>query len=420
MYSKIHSFNKSYITYRNFLIILFLSIPIKTIFVYLYGDTGLTDEWQTIVRSLITDKTLSYLTISDQAIPTYYMPPLYSYYLYVFYLIGLDEINTIFLILISQIILSTFTTAIFLNTSKIFFNEKLSIIISFIFLIYPLNFFCSSQISSITLQIFLFCSFIYLFFLFEAKNNYIYFGFVAGLSMLIRGEFYLLFFLCMIFLLFNAKGKSKDIKRVILCFLISVILISPYLVRNYINFGDITITKSFGFNLWRGNNIHADVNGTTFTDNNYKNMVEEKKLILLNLKKTNNLNKYEKYYDDYLKQRALKNIYNNPEWYLFLYIKKTFYFLFFNFESNYPHYFNPLILISEIIISIMSLIGILFNIFSKEKNLKLLLIFLFYFSVIPIFFILPRYKLFILPLMTIYIGYFLNYIYLKRIFSSQQ
>ena len=120
MYSKIHSFNKSYITYRNFLIILFLSIPIKTIFVYLYGDTGLTDEWQTIVRSLITDKTLSYLTISDQAIPTYYMPPLYSYYLYVFYLIGLDEINTIFLILISQIILSTSTTAIFLNTSKIF------------------------------------------------------------------------------------------------------------------------------------------------------------------------------------------------------------------------------------------------------------------------------------------------------------
>ena len=187
--------------------------------------------------------------------------------------------------------------------------------------------------------------------------------------MLIRGEFYLLFFLCMIFLLFNAKGKSKDIKRVILCFLISVILISPYLVRNYIIFGDITITKSFGFNLWRGNNIHADVNGTTFTDNNYKNMVEEKKLILLNLKKTNNLNKYEKYYDDYLKQRALKNIYNNPEWYLFLYIKKTFYFLFFNFESNYPHYFNPLILISEIIISIMSLIGILLNIFSKEKKI---------------------------------------------------
>ena len=44
--------------------------------------------------------------------------------------------------------------------------------------------------------------------------------------------------------------------------MISLLTTSPYLVRNYINFEKITITKSFGYNLWKGNNVDSSVEGS--------------------------------------------------------------------------------------------------------------------------------------------------------------
>ena len=36
---------------------------------------------------------------------------------------------------------------------------------------------------------------------------------------------------------------------------------------NYTHFDEILITKSSGYNLWRGNNIFADITGTTYNEN---------------------------------------------------------------------------------------------------------------------------------------------------------
>ena len=42
----------------------------------------------------------------------------------------------------------------------------------------------------------------------------------------------------------------------------TILISSPYLIRNYIVFEKITITKSFGYNLWKGNNIDSTVEGS--------------------------------------------------------------------------------------------------------------------------------------------------------------
>ena len=47
--------------------------------------------------------------------------------------------------------------------------------------------------------------------------------------------------------------------------MISAIVISPYLTRNYLIFEKFTITKSFGYNLWKGNNIDSGVEGSEST-----------------------------------------------------------------------------------------------------------------------------------------------------------
>ena len=44
--------------------------------------------------------------------------------------------------------------------------------------------------------------------------------------------------------------------------LITLLIISPYLYRNYNIFGVITITKSGGYNLLKGNHPKTKVEGT--------------------------------------------------------------------------------------------------------------------------------------------------------------
>ena len=116
---------------------------------------------------------------------------------------------------------------------------------------------------------------------------------------------------------------------------------------------------------------------------------------------------------------AKKNIFSNIGKYFVHYINKLFAFSFFNFYSNYPNNFHPLILFPEVIISTFGILGIIFNIFSKKINYEFLIITFYYLALIPIFFILPRYKLFIFPMYIFFSCYFFTFLS-NKIFSKKQ
>ena len=71
-------------------------------------------------------------------------------------------------------------------------------------------------------------------------------------------NFFLIYFLTLIFF-FIKKKKSKFI---LISSLISLLITSPYLIRNYVVFDTIGITKSSGYNLWKGNNINSTIEGS--------------------------------------------------------------------------------------------------------------------------------------------------------------
>ena len=52
------------------------------------------------------------------------------------------------------------------------------------------------------------------------------------------------------------------IKKILIIVFITMITISPYLVRNYLVFEKIIIHSSFGFNLWKGNNQNSKIEGS--------------------------------------------------------------------------------------------------------------------------------------------------------------
>ena len=137
--------------------------------------------------------------------------------------------------------------------------------------------------------------------------------------MFIRGEFFIFVILSIIYLFLN----DKNIKKVLLVSLLSVLVISPYLYRNFEIFGVITITKSSGYNLLKGNHPNTKVEGTPMFLK-VGEVVPEVKLELQNLSSKGPSQTYDLSQDKILLNQAIKFIKEDPKKYIILYFQKFF------------------------------------------------------------------------------------------------
>ena len=102
--------------------------------------------------------------------------------------------------------------------------------------------------------------------------------------------------------------------------MLTAVVISPYLARNIIVLNEITLTKSIGFNLWKGNNPQTDVEGKNYIFDSVFDIGD------INLKEKINKVPEDKYYeinlDKVFLNEGIKNIKNDPTKYFGLYLKK--------------------------------------------------------------------------------------------------
>lgn len=408
---------KNYFNYNILIFIVIFFSTLKFIYAIFYGDVRFDMEWSNLYYNLKNSGIYSYHEIDGKKIPSVYMPPLYAYFLYFFSFFNLSDYLTVKLIIFIQCVLSGVSTIILFKIIKKIFNKYLSFPLSLGFYFYPLNFYSASQISSITLQIFLFIFFLYFFTKKFLNNEYIFLGILSGLLILIRGEFWLLL---LILFTFKLATDYKNFKKIIISIILCITVVLPQIFVNYQTFSKIVITNSSGFNLWRGNSAKPNINGATIEtlDLEVVNIKKDIDDLKLKLKENNQITKYEIYLDDLFKKRAISNILENPETYFIHYIKKFIAFSLFNFDSNYPNYWNPLVFIPEILVSVFALVGLFLNSISNKKNFVMMIIIFYYLTLIPIFFILPRYKLFILPIYFIYLGYFISFLIKKNFFKE--
>tara|TARA_Y100000590_G_scaffold450157_1_gene589397 strand:+ start:78 stop:755 length:678 start_codon:yes stop_codon:yes gene_type:complete len=223
---------------------------------------------------------------------------------------------------------------------------------------------------------------------------------VGGLLILLRGEFIVILIISYFYLFFIFK---LSLKKILFAFLITLITISPYLARNKIIFDTITITKSLGYNLWKGNNSNSKVEGSEYLDSNlqYKiNQISKDKYYQINL-------------DKIFLNQAIENILTEPTKYLFLFFKKLFSFLFIDFNSSQPKYYNPIHYLPILVLSFSSILGIYYSNKKSHELNYLILIFLINIVIFSSFFILPRYKVAILPFQIIFTNILISHIYKK-------
>ena len=381
----------------------------RLISVYFFRDAYVENEWGILLDNLINYKSYSFYIFDGQPIPSAYMPPLYAFFLYLIKITtSFNESNLLYTVFFIQIILSTCSVYFFYRINQNFFSNKLSIINSAIFSIIPLNIYTCGQVSSITLQIVL--SLLFLWFLLilinnQKNKNIILFSLFSGLLVLTRGEFILIFILTIFFIAFYKKTKLINLVKINM---IVFLIISPYVVRNYIHFNEIFIVKSLGYNLWKGNNQLSLVEG-------YENLNNIK---FTNLKdKIDNLKKndlYEINRDKVFLNEASTNLSTNPTRYFALFFKKIFSYYFIDLNSNYPNYYNIFHILPVFLISLLSFPGLF--IFYKNSKFERKCVSLYLFLnllVFSVFFILPRYKLIILPIQIILAVYFILYIMRK-------
>ena len=389
--------------------IIFLGVLARFLAVIIVGDQHVDNEWGVMLKNLEENNILSIRDVNGQPMPNVFMPPLYPLFLYVIKFF-FSQLNIfLYVVYFIQILLSAISIYLTYKILLEFYSENICKIGTLIYSIFPLNIYGASQISSITLQLFFINLFILGFiFLIKYKNLYgiITFSISAGFLMLLRGEFFIFFIFSLIFYLL----KTKDYKRFFLGLLISIIVISPYLVRNYQIFEVVTITKSGGYNLLKGNNPKSLVEGKAMMGF-VRDVVPEVKNELDSLKANK---KYDLMFDDILLNQAIIFIQEDPSRYIYLYFKRVVSFLFIDLESTYPGYYSILHIIPKLVIAITTFFSIIF-LFRFKFNLYsyFILYYLLNIGLFSVFFILPRYSLSLLTIQII-----LSLYWIKKFFPK--
>jgi len=387
---------------RNKLIILSVIIISRILSIYYFGVTEesyvkSSNEWGVLVSILEKYHIFGFRIVDEEVLPTIFMPPLYPIFLYFIKNLTPNLNAYIITVQLLQMLFSVISTFYILKILSTFYSKKISYIGTWIFILFPANIYAVSQISSITIQILLITLFSYYFIkiIKTEQNKYlIFFSISTALLVFLRGEFFLFYLFSIFFILLK-----KKIKVVIASFLITIFLVSPYLIRNYKIFGIITVTKSAGFNLFKGNNPRSTVEGSPML-----NLEDIKKLSPKTYEKAIQIKKQDKYdliIDNLYREDAVKFILDDPLRYIKLYFLKLFAFIFFDTNSTYPNYYNLFHIIPKIFISITTVLGIIL-IINKKSLLSFFSLYYFLNALIfSIFFILPRYSLSLLPIQII-------------------
>ena len=392
---------------RKLILIMFGSFFIRVIATVFFGDKVIDMEWGIILNNLETSGILSVREVNGTPVPNIFMPPLYPLFLYSVKVFFNSSAFFLFFIKFLQIVFSLISIYLFYKILLEFYSKNISYIGTIIFAFFPLNIYAVSQISSITLQIFLLNIFLFSFIKIFKDSDIKYliiFSISSGLLILLRGEF----FVFVIFSLFYLFLSQRNFKKILLISIMTVLIVSPYLVRNYQIFGVITVTKSAGYNLLKGNNPLSKVEGIgMFRD--VEKIVPAVKMQLDELNSRGPIKKHDLIKDKILLDQAVKYIKEDPTRYIKLYFKKALSFIFIDIDSTYPNYYSMFNIVPKMLISITAIMAI-FMLFRLKIDLYNYFI-LYYLSSIglfSLFFILPRYNLSLLSIQIILSLYLLK------------
>jgi len=306
--------------------------------------------------------------------PTAVMAPFYPYFL-AFILQVFGKYGYLTVQLIQAVISSLICIIIYLTGLKIF-DKKIAFIASILAALYlPLIYYCTVIWGAI---FFAFLVTLYIYYLLRLQSDYnkynlCFCGFILGIALLIDPVIVSFIPLSVLWLLFSLKTYIKiSFKKVIMMLGITLVVITPWTIRNYILFNKFVFIKSqAGFTLWLGNNPHASGTERLVNDDSTEYKLPEEEYQYLT-----NLDESER--DRYFLLKALAFIKENREKSIELFLKKfkSFWWVIEKKTTGFSE--NTKIAVMKITYGIpfvLALVGLLLSI--KQIKSYMLIIFLF-------------------------------------------
>jgi 4-amino-4-deoxy-L-arabinose transferase-like glycosyltransferase len=397
------------------LAIILLALILRIGTVVITGDRSLEYEFGILVHNMRTDNGYSWFCVDEdgtidhqvdssthQPLPSAYVPPVYPLFLVSIYLLIGTSTFSIILIEIIQAFLGALACLLLYEIALSLFNRTVALVAVFVYAVYPTLVFMCGQISAVNFYVFL--NILFLFILFKAKDTVKWPAFAAAgavfsLLVLARTDVLILLPAVLIWLLIIVR--TNRIRTIIVFTVASLLLVIAWTYRNYRVFGQpAPVSTSTGYNLWIGQNEHATGTRGEYTIPSFTESVEMwERIHALTPDRS-----YETKRNDLYMQEALSFMKRNPGKVLVLGLRKFMYYwghywgiVFMYPQANSPAYWLPWFVVLPFFI-----IGIVITFRNWKKYLLLYLYFGLSTLTVMVFFVIPRYRLFILPLVLLF------------------
>ena len=263
----------------------------QVVCIFLIGDKKLIPEWSIYLDSLLQFGTFSYdwAEWNTGWVPSAFAPLLYPIFLWLLIsviqpqvqLVNEISIFSIKIIELTQVGLWIVTTYfIYRITNIISANKHIGLWAATLFILFPLSIVMPSQISAVNIYILFIALLLYYIIKIgyeshagkEIKLSAIFITSVILICLLfLRNE--TLLYIPIIVIFFYIKGNWK---KAILYLSLVMIFITAFLIRNYNVFNQPTfISTSTGYNLWRGHNETAGSDGIGYLSNDLINNIQD-------------------------------------------------------------------------------------------------------------------------------------------------
>jgi 4-amino-4-deoxy-L-arabinose transferase-like glycosyltransferase len=383
--------------------------------VVITGDRSLEYEFDILVHNMRTGNGYSWFCVDEdgtvghkvvsatqQPLPSAYVPPVYPLFLVsVFLLIGTSTFSII-LIEIIQAFLGALACLLLYEIALSLLNRTVALVAAFVYAVYPTLVFMCGQISAVNFYVFL--NILLLFILFKAKESTKWLAFAAAgvvfsLLVLARTDVLILLPAVLIWLLITLR--THRIRTMSAFTAASLLLVIVWTYRNYRVFGQpAPISTSTGYNLWIGQNEHATGTRGEYTIPPFTETDEMwERIHALTQDRS-----YEIKRNDLYLQEALSFMKHNPGKVLVLGLKKLMYYWghYWGITFTYPQANSPAYWLPWFFILPFFVIGLAISFRNWKQYLLLYFYFLFSTLTIMVFFVIPRYRLFILPLVLLF------------------
>nr|UXE45410.1 hypothetical protein Hi04_10k_c4773_00025 [uncultured bacterium] len=355
-------------------------------------------EWGDTVRKYLEGRGFSYFTVNGIDVPTAYMPPAYSFILLTTISIFGDRPFSYLLLQVVQAGLGVFLVYLVFRFTRIAFSEETAIVAAVLVAIYPPFVYMPVEMHSINFYIILTVAVAYYVFLFlqsaGTATHLVWAGFLLGILLYFRAE---ALAWPVLFAALVTWKRPQNWRAAMLILVLPAVLLSPWVIRNYKTFNYVIPgTTAGGINLWYGHNPRA--NGTQhemWPSGRYLEADGELQRKFDALVPTVD---YELRRSDIYRDEAVRFIRTHPAREVELAFWKCFYF--WTLDWNHPkarvlaYAFPALLLVA------LFWMGVWLN----RKDLRSrhsvsLILILFTALLAMVFFVLPRYRLVIEPLM---------------------